>query len=141
MTVSLNSAFNVGIAKPLLTAHHLHHTPAAAWTASSLLVSTARCRCRLGPRWCLSTLASEERLRSSNTEAVVRLFVARTPLIGQPPDSGKIWSVVVDMGFFSDVAKAMDDYGRRHKQHMVQQWVSMAAASVMHAWWFAADSC
>jgi len=82
-------------------------------------------------------VATEERRCFSNTEALVRLFVARTPLIGQPPDSERF---LIKMGFFSDVAKAMDDYGRRHKQHMVQQWVGMAASAI-HDWWFAADSC
>lgn len=27
------------------------------------------------------------------------------------------------MGVFDNVIKAVDDYGRKHKEHMVQQWV------------------
>jgi hypothetical protein len=27
------------------------------------------------------------------------------------------------MGVFDNLIKAVDDYGRKHKEHMVQQWV------------------
>jgi hypothetical protein len=27
------------------------------------------------------------------------------------------------MGFFTDIKKAVDDYGRKHKEHMTSQWV------------------